>query len=170
MEITKQLIFIGGAPGVGKSEVALELLGLLNNCVWLDADDIWKMNPFVVNSQTTKMTERNIQYLLKSYFECGFSYILFTWVLHCDHLVKKLLNGIRDHDFIFRHFTLICDENTLKERITKDIGRTTDLTLAMKRRKQALKVKSEKVNTIDMTSNHIANILKEKLDSDNSSS
>jgi len=161
--MTTKLIFMGGAPGVGKTAVARELLGLLDNCVWLDADDLWRMNPFVVNEHTKDMIEKSIQYLLNSYIEHGFSYIIFAWVLHSDYIVQGLLNGIGDCEYTFRHFTLLCDETTLKERISADTGRTTDPALAVKRHKQCLLVNSDKINSTDMTPLQIAGRIKKEI-------
>ncbi len=157
-----KIIFIGGAPGVGKSEVANELHRLLDNCIWLDGDDVWNMNPFVVNDRTIHLAESNIKNLLKSYLEFGFSYIIFTWILHSDQIIQKLLSDIDNNQYEFHHFTLMCDEIRLKERIEADIGRTTDIDLAMKRLRQTQKVNSEKINTTSITSNQIAAMIKEK--------
>ena len=112
-----KLIFIGGAPGVGKSTVARRLLVRLDHAVWLNGDDLWRMHPFVVNQTTTSMVEGNIQSVLGSFVAAGFSYVLFTWVLHDQSIIDRLLNGITDTPFQFSLFTLVCDEETLKSRI-----------------------------------------------------
>ncbi len=78
----RKLIFVGGAPEVGKSAVMRELLTQLDGAVWLDADDVWRMHPFIVSDATKSMVERNIQFVLRSFLESGFSYIFLTWVLH----------------------------------------------------------------------------------------
>jgi predicted ABC-type ATPase len=70
-----KLVFIGGAPGVGKSRIASELLGRLDHCVWLDRDDLWRMHPFLVNDTTKNMVEHNIQFVLRSFVQTGFSVV-----------------------------------------------------------------------------------------------
>ena len=57
------LVFIGGAPGVGKSTVANELLSRAGNSVWLDGDDLWRVQPFIVNEVTKDMVEKNMEVL-----------------------------------------------------------------------------------------------------------
>ena len=151
-----KLICIGGAPGVGKSTIAKELLNQMDRSVWLDGDDLWKMHPFVVNDSTKKMVEKNIQYILRSFLETGFSYILFSWVLHDNSIVKRLLSGLDSFTFDFKLFTLLCDEDTLKSRLALNPLRTTDEGLAMKRLKQTITIDSVKIDTIGKTPEVIA--------------
>ncbi|MBU8933277.1 MAG: AAA family ATPase [candidate division Zixibacteria bacterium] len=157
--MSTKLVFIGGPPGVGKSEVAGKLFTRLHNCVWLEGDDIWRMNPFLANDCTKNMVERNIRFLLGSYIESGFSYVLFTWVLHCDEVVNSLLMELGEHKYEFRHFTLLCDEDTLRERIAADAERTTDVNLALQRLVQARQVTSNKINTTNKSPDQIAKTL-----------
>jgi ABC-type cobalamin/Fe3+-siderophores transport system ATPase subunit len=131
-----KLITIGGAPGVGKSTVAKILLNQMDNSVWLDGDDLWRMHPFVVDSIKEEMVEKNIQYVLQSFLETGFSFIIFSWVLHDNSIVKRILSTLGKFTFDLRLFTLLCDEDTLKSRITLDSSQTTDTELAIKRLKQ----------------------------------
>jgi predicted ABC-type ATPase len=91
-----KLVFVGGAPGVGKSSVARELLARLRECVWLDGDDLWRMHPFVVNDTATNMVEHNIQSVLLSFIRTGFSVVIFTWVLHDKAIIDRLRQGIGD--------------------------------------------------------------------------
>jgi broad-specificity NMP kinase len=160
-----KLIFIGGAPGVGKSTVAKLLLDDLKDCVWLDADDLWRMNPFIVDDNTKAMVERNIHFVLNSFLQEHFTYILFTWVLHLDSIIDKILSSLDLADFDFLHFTLICDEKTLKDRMSTDVGRTTDPSLAIKRLKESKNVKSIKIDTVNKTLSEIASILRSKINS-----
>jgi predicted ABC-type ATPase len=161
--MSKKLIFIGGAPGIGKSTIAGLLLKDLENCVWLDGDDLWRMNPFIVDENTKTMVEKNISFVLNSFIQKHFSYILFTWVLHLDTIVDKILSGLDQSDFNFMHYTLICDVKTLKERLSTDVGRTTDHSLAIKRLKESKNVKSIKIDTINKTVSEIVSILKSKI-------
>ena len=160
-----KLVFIGGAPGIGKSTVAGLLLKNLENSVWLDGDDVWRMDPFIVNDKTKSMVEKNICYVLNSFVQAGFSYVLFTWVLHLDVIVDTLLGKMDTSEYVFKHFTLVCDENTLKQRLSSDVGRTTDDSLAMDRLIQTKAVRGEKIDTIDKTPLEIADILKDKITS-----
>ena len=161
--MSKKLIFIGGAPGIGKSTIAGLLLKDLENCVWLDGDDLWRMNPFIVDKNTKAMVEINISFILNSFFMEHFLYILFTWVFHLDSVVNAILSGIDRTDFDFIHFTLISDEKNLKERLLIDFERKTDHSLAIKRLEQSKHVKSLKVDTVNKTPSKIAIIIKNQI-------
>ena len=161
----KRLIFIGGAPGIGKSAVAGLLLNDLLDCIWLDGDDLWRMNPFIVDDHTKIMVEKNIIFILNSFIKERFSYIIFTWVLHLDSVVDTILSGIDQSDLDFLHYTLICDEKTLKERLSMYADRTTDTSLALKRLRESQNVKSSKIDTVNKAPFEIASILKRDITS-----
>ena len=150
------LIFIGGPPGVGKTSVAKELCLRLRNSAWIEGDDLWRMNPFTVDERTIRMVERNIDCVLRSFLETGFSYIVLTWVLHRNEIARSLLDRIRDHDFDFHHYTLLCDEDTLMARLAKDTDRTTDPDLALNRLDQARRVTSTHIDTSGKSPEEIA--------------
>lgn len=46
---------INGTMGVGKTATSRELQKMLNNCVFLDGDWCWDMQPFIVNEETKRM-------------------------------------------------------------------------------------------------------------------
>lgn len=159
----KQLIFIGGPPGVGKSTVTNILFKNLKNSVWLDGDDVWRMSPFTVNDTTKLMVEKNVGFVLNSFVEAHFSYVLFTWALHSDSVVDSLLKKMDLSDYEFKHFTLTCDKRTLEERIHTDIGRETKLSLAIDRLNLIKTVNSEKINTAGKSPTEIAALLEDKI-------
>jgi broad-specificity NMP kinase len=155
----KQLIFIGGPPGVGKSSVARTLLRRLENAVWLDGDDVWRMNPFEVNEQTCAMAIDNVQHLLNSFLKAKFSFVIFTWVLHLDVITGTIMDGIDAREYLFSHFTLVCDDQALKTRILSDPGRTTDPALALDRLEKARSVRSIQVETTGRTVEEVADAI-----------
>lgn len=159
----KQLVFIGGPPGVGKSTVAKILLNELQNSAWLDGDGLWRMNPFVVNDITKKMVKNNIKYVLDSFLLARFSTILFSWVLHLDSIVDEINCAIKSDEYFFRHFTLVCDEAILRERIVSDDGRKTDISLALDRLHKARSVNSEIIDTSGKSPQDVAGLLKTKM-------
>jgi len=114
------------------------------------------MNPFSVDSRTTEMVERNIGFLLGSYIETGFSYVLLSWVLHSDKIVRALLTELDEGTYSLRHFTLLCDEDSLKARIAGDPDRSTSVELAFRRLEQAHRVTSRKIDTSGKTPDLVA--------------
>lgn len=111
------MILIGGAPGTGKSSVAARLFKSLGNCVWLDGDDLWRMNPFVVSPKSKEMVLRNAAFMLSSFLEESFSYIIFSWVMHEPQIVENLLSRLSRTNYKLLHFTLYCSEEELLKRI-----------------------------------------------------
>ena len=119
----KTLYFIGGAMGVGKTTTARELKNLLPSCVMLDGDNLWDMDPFIVDDETKKCVVSNIVACLSNFLACPrFKNIIFCWVLHkreiADYILSRLeLEGVR-----VLHISLICSERTLLKRLDGDIA------------------------------------------------
>ena len=66
----KKLYLIGGPMGVGKTTIGQFMNTQLNNCVFLDGDWCWDMNPFQVTTETKKMVIENICFLLNNFIHC----------------------------------------------------------------------------------------------------
>ncbi|HNZ32722.1 MAG TPA: zeta toxin family protein [Candidatus Cloacimonas sp.] len=112
------LILIGGAPGTGKSSVASQLYCRLKNSVWLDGDDLWRMNPFLVTEARKEMILNNAAFVLSSFIRESFSYIIFSWVMHEPAIVQRLLEKISIRQYRLLHFNLLCSESTLMQHIS----------------------------------------------------
>ena len=118
----KKLIMINGTMGVGKSTVSNILLKMLNNSVYLDGDWCWNMNPFVVSEENKEMVINNISYLLKSHLNnSGYEYIIFCWVMHDEAIFKQVLNELKEFDFELHKVSLVCSEESLKNRLDVDV-------------------------------------------------
>ena len=143
-----KLIFIGGAPGIGKSAVSESLLRRLHSSIWLDGDDVWRrMNPWRVDEVTTKMVECNIQCVLTNFLKAGFSYVILSWVLHRQWLIDRLVRGLEGFQFDFHSFTLICDEATLEARWESDPTRGPISELALERLAQTRALETVRIDT-----------------------
>ncbi|AGY78177.1 AAA family ATPase [Clostridium autoethanogenum] len=118
----KKLIIINGTMGVGKTATSRELNKKLNNSVWLDGDWCWMMNPFTVNDENKNMVIKNITYLLRNFLiNSSFEYVIFNWVIHYEDIFNLLLQPLSDLEFEIIKVTLLCSEETLKERILNDV-------------------------------------------------
>ncbi|MBL3597937.1 hypothetical protein JMM63_20690, partial [Rhodovulum sulfidophilum] len=67
--MAKNLIFINGPMGVGKSATCRQLLDLLQPAAYLDGDWCWMMKPWTVNARTIAMAQENIVFVLRQYLE-----------------------------------------------------------------------------------------------------
>lgn len=120
--MVKKLIIINGTMGVGKTATSRELNKKLNNSVWLDGDWCWMMNPFTVNGENKNMVINNITYLLRNFLiNSSFEYVIFNWVIHYEGIFNLLLQPLSDLEFEVIKVTLLCSEETLKNRILNDV-------------------------------------------------
>lgn len=118
----KKLIIINGTMGVGKSATCKELYKKMKNSVWLDGDWCWMMNPFIASEENKKMVEDNITYLLRNFLSnTSFEYVIFNWVIHLEEIFDMILDRLKDLEFEVIKITLLCSEESLKNRILKDV-------------------------------------------------
>jgi hypothetical protein len=108
--------------GVGKTATSRELQRILPNCVFLDGDWCWDMNPFKVTEETKKMVEDNIRHILNNFIKCTeFENIIFCWVMHEEHIIESILSGLNLQDTVLYKISLICSEQSLIERLSRDV-------------------------------------------------
>lgn len=128
----KTLFLIGGAMGVGKTAVCRRLKAETDKCVFLDGDWCWDAHPFQVTAETKAMVLDNIRHLLNNFLRCSaYETIVFCWVMHEQAIIDDILRGLDVTDCRVRAVSLVCDEDTLRARLEKDIRagiRTADVT------------------------------------------
>ena len=118
----KQLIFIHGTMGVGKSTVCAELQKQLTPSVYLDGDWCWKMEPFCPTEADKDMVIDNITYLLRNFLRhTSLRYVIFGWVMHEERIVQEVLDRLPDCSFDLHIFTLTCTEQALRQRLQLDV-------------------------------------------------
>jgi len=157
----KKLIIINGTMGVGKSTISTALKNELENSVMLDGDWCWMMNPWNITEENKKMVEQNIIILLNSFLNNpSFQYVIFTWVLHKEEILKNLLKNIdnKNKKFELHCFTLICSKNELIKRMQTNNRSELNIKNAVERIPLYLAQKSIKIDT---TNEDIMTIVKE---------
>ncbi len=127
----KTIYIVGGTMGVGKTAVCQELKTMLPNAVFLDGDWCWDMHPFQVNDETRAMVQQNIAFLLNQFIRCAaYENIIFCWVMHEQDIIDTILANIDTTNCNVKLVSLVCDENTLRTRLQKDVDnhiRTADV-------------------------------------------
>ena len=118
----KNLYMIGGTMGVGKTTICQKLKQKLNNCVFLDGDWCWDSDPFQVTDETKNMVLNNICFLLNQYIKCSaYENIVFCWVMHEQDIINHILNNIDTNNCNIKNISLICNKETLRIRLIKDV-------------------------------------------------
>lgn len=120
--MVKNLYFIGGPMGVGKTAVCELLNKKLPNCVWLDGDWCWKMDPFKITDETKTMVIDNICHLLQNFINCSqFENIVFCWVLHQQTIIDNMLSKLDTKHCKIFCISLLASKSELQKRLIKDI-------------------------------------------------
>ena len=157
----KNLFLIGGAMGVGKTSVCRILKQKLNNTVFLDGDWCWDSDPFQVTEETKSMVMDNICYLLNNFLRCSaYDNVIFCWVMHEQNIIDQILSKIDTQNCNVQKFSLICDEETLKNRLQLDIKNGIRSTGVIERSLARLKyyqnLDTVKVDTDNKNPNEVA--------------
>lgn len=124
----KRLWLVGGPMGVGKTAVCRAMKRMLSGCVMLDGDWCWDADPFIVTDETKAMVMRNIRRMLREFLACSaYENVVFCWVMHDQGIIDEILDGVAADVCAV---SLVCDEKTLTQRLSRDIGaglRETDV-------------------------------------------
>lgn len=152
----KKLIIINGTMGVGKTATSKALYKKLENSVWLDGDWCWMMNPFIVNDENKEMVLDNITHLLRNFLmNSSLEYVIFNWVIHLDEIFDMVLSKLDGLEFEVIKITLMCNEDSFRERVSADIANNL-------REKEALDMGLERIplyknmNTIKIDTSDIS--------------
>ena len=119
----KKLYVIGGAMGVGKTTVCQHLKRVLPDSVFLDGDWCWDADPFQVTEETKTMVLDNIRHLLKNFLTCPvYQNVIFCWVMDRQKIIDDVLHGLPTKEVDVKRISLICDRETLCQRLKKAIA------------------------------------------------
>ena len=81
-----RIVLLGGAPGVGKSTTARELLrGAASGSLlvqWVDVDALWSHQPWRVDEVTTAMLQANLRAVMSHAAAAAVDVLIVTWVFH----------------------------------------------------------------------------------------
>ncbi len=121
-EDMKRVYVIGGTMGVGKTTVCKLLKQRLNASVFLDADALWDMHPFVVTEETKAMVMNSIHFVLNGFVHCSaFENIIFCWVMHEKSILDAVIDGLDTKDCMVIPISLTCTPQALRQRFLQDV-------------------------------------------------
>ena len=120
--MNKKFIVINGVMGVGKTTVSKKLYKELENSFWLDGDNCWTMNPFIVNEENKDMVLNNISFILNNFLSNSNSKsVVFNWVIQSDDSMNEVLSRINTENVDVYKITLMCTKEELIRRIESDV-------------------------------------------------
>ena len=159
--MVKNLYFIGGTMGVGKTTVGKSLMNMLENSVFLDGDWCWYSHPFTVTSETKEMVTNNICTLLNNFIGCSaYDNIIFCWVMHEQSIIDDILCRLNITCCRLINVSLICGEDELVRRLHKDIaaGLRTDgiIERSVSRLAKYCNLNTKKIDTTHLNPEEVA--------------
>ena len=118
----KNIYLVGGTMGVEKTATCQILKKKWPDCVFLDGDWCWDMQPFRVTSETKKMVMENIYFMLNQFIRCSaYENIIFCWVMHEQAIIDEILSKLDTENCLVHTISLICDADELRKHLQKDI-------------------------------------------------
>ena len=151
----QHLLLLGGPPGVGKSTVAPLLAERLAPCAWVEADDLWRRAPELVDDRTRRMVESNIGHVLREYVAAEYPVVFLSWVLHRRDLIERLLAAIPVSGA--KHVVhLTAAPEVLRARVGADPGRGRSLERALRRLEEIEALPYAKIDTSTSSPEEIA--------------
>jgi hypothetical protein len=158
-------VLIGGPPGVGKSAVASRLSEMLDECAWLDGDDVWRVRPFRVDADSVALAERNIADVLRNYLLSGCPHVILTWVLHRREIIDRILEALDGVSFDVSSFTLVCDPGTLESRWRTSHPAEGRAALPLRRLRECMELNSVHIDTSALDVEQVASAVLDALES-----
>jgi Cdc6-like AAA superfamily ATPase len=119
----KNILFLCGPNGIGKTNICKEIIKQLPNSAYVDSDPCRVMNPFVLNDDTIPTIAKNISDLLINYLKCSIvNTVVFSYGFHGRRreVFQRIISEISKtgHDFI--PFLLWCSEEENINRMNVD--------------------------------------------------
>lgn len=119
----KNLLFICGPNGIGKSTISKEIVRQLPNTAYVDSDPCRFMNPFILSDETIPTIAENISDLILNYMNCPIiNNVVFSYGFHGrrKEVFEKVMLELKKIDYNFIPLLLWCSENENVKRMHAD--------------------------------------------------
>jgi hypothetical protein len=114
------------------------------------------------------MVMDNICHLLNNFISCSeYENIIFCWVMHEQSILDEVLSGLKKQDCRLYKFSIVCSEQALVTRITRDIeqGKRTEdiINKSVPRLNNYSEMDTEKIDVSEFSAKQVAEILYKRI-------
>ncbi len=155
-----RVVLLGGAPGVGKSTTARELLRSASHgpilVQWVEVDALWSHQPWRVDEVTVAMLHSNLRAVMSNAAAAAVQVLIVTWVFQ-DTAMQNLLRQLAPEGSHISTVQLCMGETSWRQRFTADVTRPSIDQFFEDRYKQAQTTAADHVVEVDgLAPNEIA--------------
>ena len=166
--MTKNLIFVFGDAGVGKTTACFHLQKLLPSNIFLDADCLHMVHPFVSTEKIMEVFYKNLVYILNNYISTQEQEnIIVTYIVpKKEEILQEILSQLNLNDSKLHFFILACSEQEHSKRVNRDAsprGRVVGKTKGVDRIKTYKQIKYEIIDTTNLTAKEVAHQIATKI-------
>ena len=119
----KNLLFLCGPNGIGKTTISKEIVRRLSNTAYVDSDPCRFMNPFVLSNETIPTIAKNISDLITNYMNCPvIDNVVFSYGFHGrrKEVFDLVMENLSEINYSFIPLLLWCSEDENIKRINTD--------------------------------------------------
>ncbi len=155
-----QIVLPGGAPGVGKSTTARELLRFAASgsvfVQWVEVDALWAHQPWRMDKVTVEMLHANLTAVMSNAAAAAVDVLIVTWVFQ-NTAMQDLLRRLAPEGSHISTVQLRLSEASWRHRFTADVDRPSIDQFFEDRYRQAQTTDADHVIDVDgVASNEIA--------------